>query len=131
MKSLARKLAIPETTARLQQIERADDISADEISRPGNGTVHMRFSCQVHHMGNTMLLHGPHHGGLVAQVNFLENVFGMPGDLFQVGRVSRVRQAVQIDELLDLNLVNNVLDQVGSDKSGTAGNKQVHSVISG
>ena len=57
---VAFEFAVPQQAAAgFQQIERADDVGVDEIARPGDGAVHMRFRRQVHDMGDGVLLHDP------------------------------------------------------------------------
>ena len=87
--------------AGFQQIESADDVRVDEIARPGDGTVHVRFRRQVHDVRDGVLLDDAQRGGLVAQIHFLENVFRMPGNFFQIGQMPGVSQAIQIDQLRD------------------------------
>jgi len=57
VKFLVVKLAIPKSPAGFEQIEGADDVGGDEIARPGDGTVDMRFRREVHHVGDAVLLH--------------------------------------------------------------------------
>ena len=55
MKFLVRQIRAPESAARFEQIERADDVRGNEIARPGNGTVHMRFRREVHDVRDGVL----------------------------------------------------------------------------
>ena len=63
------------------------------------------------------------HGRLVPQIHFLEDVFRMAADLLEVGQMPGVGEAVQVDQPLDLGPVDDVLDQVGADEAGAAGNQ--------
>ena len=75
MESLVIELACPERATRLQQIECADNVRADEIAWPGDGTIHMRLRCEVHDMRDAVLFHDADHRCLIAQIHLLKNVF--------------------------------------------------------
>ena len=72
----------------------------------------MGLGGEVHHMGDAMLLDDTEDFGLVAQVDFLEGVFGIVCDAVEVGDVAGVGQAVEVDELRDRRLVDDAVDQV-------------------
>ena len=59
-----------------------------------------------------MLLDNAQSGCFIAQVHFFENVFGMFGDMLQIGQMSRVREAVEIDQPRDFRAFNDLLDYV-------------------
>ncbi|RMD82621.1 MAG: acyltransferase [Candidatus Dadabacteria bacterium] len=46
----------------------------------------------------------------------------------EVGQMTRVREAVEVDEQLDRLAINDVLDQVRADEPGTAGNQKAHAL---
>src|SRR3954468_21593735 len=84
----------PIMLARLQQIECPHNIRLDEVSRSGNGAIHMRFRREMQHMRYLMLLHDPQYVPFIAQVHFLENVLGMPHDWFKVCEMPRVGETI-------------------------------------
>ncbi len=88
----------PTAAARLQQIERAIDVRGDEIARPGDGPVHVRFRREVHDVRDGVLLDHPQRFGLVAQIHLLKNVFRMARDILQIFQTPGVSETVQIDE---------------------------------
>src|SRR5258708_9901971 len=55
----------PGGSACFQQIERAYHVCVNEIAGTGNGTVHVRFSGEVHYMSYAVFLNHCEHIGLV------------------------------------------------------------------
>src|ERR1035437_8681938 len=121
MKFFADKIAVPKSTTSLKQIKRADDVRGDEIARPGDGTIHMRFRRKVHDVRDAVLLDDAQRGNLVAQIHLLENVFLMAGNFFEVRQMSGVSEAVEIDQLRDVRLINDVMDKIRADEARAAG----------
>ena len=121
MEFFAGKIAVPKSTAGFEQIKRADDVRGDEIARPGDGTIHMRLRREVHGMRNAVLLDDAQRGNLVAQIYLLENVFLLAGNFFEVRQMSGVSEAVEIDQLRDVRLINNVMDKIRADEARAAG----------
>src|ERR1035437_9636555 len=121
MKFFAGKIAVPKSTAGFEQIKRANDVRGDEIARPGDGTIHMRFRREVHDMRNAVLLDDTQRGGLVAQIHLLKNVFLMAGNFFEVRQMSGVSEAIEIDQLRDVRLINDVMDKIRADEARAAG----------
>ena len=72
----------------------------------------MRFRRQMHDVGDAVLLDDAQHGGLVAQIHLLKNIFGMPGNLFQIFQMAGVGQAIQIHQPRDFRPVNDVMNHV-------------------
>ena len=81
----------------------------------------MRFRREVHDVRDGMLLDDAQRRRLVAQIHFLENVFRMFGNVFQIRQMPGISQAIEIDELCDARLVNDVMDQIRADKARAAG----------
>ena len=80
----------------------------------------------MHDVGDRMVLDDAQRRSLVAQVHFLENIFRMPGNRFQIFQPPGVGETIQIDELRDLRVVNDVMDEVGADEAGAASNEEFH-----
>ena len=74
-------------------------------------------------MRDAMLLHHAQGGRLVAQIHRLKNVFRMAGDRLQILPMAGVGEAVEIDELGDLRIVNDALNQIGADEARAAGDE--------
>ncbi len=104
-------------------MEGAEDVGGDEIARAGDGAVHVRFRRQVHDVGDGVLFDDPQHGGLVAQVHLLKDIFRVGGNRFQVFQMPGIGQAIEIDEPGDLGAVDDVVDQVGADEARAAGDE--------
>ena len=111
------------STARFQEIEGSDNVRLDEIARPAYRTIYMRFRRQMHHMRNGMLLHDTKHHGFVAQINHFKSVFGMLCDQLKISKMPRISQAVEVDEFGDLRPINDMLNQVRANETGTAGDE--------
>ena len=86
----------------------------------------MRFSSEVYDMGDVVPFDYFQRGCLIAQIHLLKNILGMMRDLIQVFQSSGIRQAIEVDELRHLRMINEVLDQVCPNKSGATGNEQIH-----
>ena len=110
----------------LQQMEGSNDVGLDKSARPRDGTIHVGFRRQMQHMGDGVPLHDLTDGVLVPQVRLLENIFRMAGQPLHIFQMPRVCQAIHIDQPLDLGLVNNMMNQVRPDKTGSACYQQVH-----
>ena len=123
MKAFAGKVLSPRASTRLQQMERANDVSMNEITRPGNGPIDVRFSRQMHDMGDAMLLDDLDNGVFVAQIQSSEYVFRVRRNFFEIGEMAGVGQAIEIDQSLDLRLVDNMLQDVRTDESCSAREK--------
>jgi hypothetical protein len=77
-------------------------------------------------MGDGVLAHRVQNGVFVAQVNLFENVFGIAGDVLEVFQVARVSEAIEIDEAADVWFVNNMMNEIGTDEAGAAGDEEIH-----
>jgi len=119
-------MASPSPATRFQQVETSDDICVNEIARPGYGAINMRFCRQMQHVRDGMTTENLEHRSLVAKVRFLENIFRMAGDSFQVFLMAGIGEAIEVDELLNFGSVDDVLNQIRPDKSCAAGDEQIH-----
>ena len=107
-------------------MKRADNVRVDEIIRAGNGTVHVRFSSEMQDVRGGMLFHNLKDSRLVAEIDFLEDVFRVVFDALQIDEVAGIRQAVQVDQDFDFGPVDEVMDHIRSDKAGAACEEQSH-----
>jgi hypothetical protein len=104
-------------------MESAGDVGGNEIAGPGDGTIYMGLCREVHDMGDGMPLNHLQGRRLVAQIHLLENVFGMPGNGFQIRQVTCVGQAIQINQLRHAWIGDDVLDEIRADETRTTGDK--------
>ena len=117
----------PQTgAAGFQQVERADDVGVNEIARAGDGAVHVRFGRQVHDVVMACCRRPAARRPCRADPPSRKTYFGCFATPGQVLQVAGVGQAIQVDELLDLGPVDDVVDQVGADEAGAAGDEQIH-----
>ena len=110
MKSFSSEVRTPKSPAGFKEVECADDVGLDEIARTGDRAIDMRLGGEVHDVRDAVLLDDAQGGCLVAQINFLENIFWVLGNLFQIGQMTGVGEAIKVDELADSGVVNDVLD---------------------
>ena len=86
----------------------------------------MGFGSEVENVGDVVLLDDADDLGLIAEVDFLETVAGIGFKTADVGGMTRVGEAVEIDERLDPGLVDQLAEQVGADEAATAGDEKIH-----
>ena len=86
----------------------------------------MRFGGEMHDVGDGVLLDHAQGRNLVPQIHLLENILGMFGNVFEVGQMSGVGEAVEVDELGDSRIVHDVLDQVRADEASAARDEEIH-----
>jgi len=63
---------------------------------------------------------------LVPEIGLLKNVFRVGLDPLEIRAMARVRETVQIDQLLDRWLTDNVVNNIAADKTGAACEKKLH-----
>jgi hypothetical protein len=102
----------PVDTTSFKQVEGSNDVGVNEISRASDGPIHVRLGCEVHYMSDRMLFDNAHHARFVAQIDLLKNVLWVFGCAFEVCKVPRVSQTVQIDKLLDFRAPNDVMNEI-------------------
>ena len=107
-------------------MEGANDIRLNEVARARDRAVHMRFGGQVHDVRDGVAFDHIQNGGFVAQINLFKDVFRMRGDTRKVLEPPGVCQAIQVDQPSDLGPVNDVMDEIRADKTGSASDKQIH-----
>ena len=79
-------------------------------------------------MGDAVALHDLQHRCLVAEVHFLERIFGVIVDFRQVCEMARVGKAIEIHQPLDFGVVNDMMDEIGSNKPGAASDEEFHAI---
>jgi hypothetical protein len=77
-------------------------------------------------MRDAMLFHHPQGRCLIPQIHLLKHVFGVLRHLLQILQSARIGQAIQVDEPGYPRIVNDLMNEVGADETGAAGDKQIH-----
>ena len=77
----------------------------------------------MHDVGDVMLFDDLRDGSLISQVDLFEEVFGILRDGVEVGEIACVGQAVEVDQSTDIGLIDDVVQQVRADESGSSCNK--------
>jgi len=116
----------PGMAAGFEEVEGADDVRLDEITRPCNRAIHVRFSRQVQDVRDAMLLYDSQHLRLISQIDLFENVLRMTRHRLKIRQMSGIGQAIEIDQRFDLRTADDVLDEVRPDEPGAAGDKEFH-----
>ncbi|MNM83585.1 hypothetical protein D3C81_956480 [compost metagenome] len=115
----------PIGTSGFQQHIGADDIGFDEIGRPGDGTINMAFSGQMHH--GIRLVQGKHTIQLctVADVDQLECIAFTISHTQQGCQIAGIGQFIEVDNEIS-GMANDMAHHSRADKTGSAGNKNLH-----
>ncbi len=116
----------PTGAAGFQEIESADDVRLDKIAGTGDGTIHMRFGCQMHDVRDAMLLDNLKDCALLPQIRFLENILWMSIEASEVFQMSGIGQAIKVNKPGNLRFLKDVPNQVRADEAGAPGNQQIH-----
>ena len=60
---------------------------------------------------------------------FSKTYLGWRLTLVQVAEVTGVGEAIEVDQPLDLRPVDDVMDEIGADEAGAAGDEEVHAIF--
>ena len=122
---------VPGFLCALQQVHGAHDIALDKDLGVLDGTVHMALSGKVDDIIEVVLCKQALHQLLVADVALHEHMAGVALHILQVLQIARVGQLIQVDQQ-DLGvLLEHIVDKVGADKTGAAGDQIFfHKVLS-
>lgn len=108
-------------------MEGAVDVGGDEVAGAGDAAVHMTFSGEMHDVGDVMLADDAEDLVFVPQIDLFEGIAGMHAmDACEVFEMAGVGEAVEIDELRDLGLVDDMTDEIGADEARAAGDQKIH-----
>ena len=83
----------------------------------------MRFRRKVHDMRDPVIPDHLLYRRLVAEVHLLKPVLGMPADSLQIFGMPRIGETVHVYQRSDLRTVDDMLDQIGTNKAGPAGDE--------
>src|SRR4051794_24466033 len=99
MKTFIGEIGSPSCAAAFEQIKGANNVGLNEIAGAGDGAVDMGFGCQMHHVGDGMLLNDTEDRSLVAKIDFLKCVLRMLRDRFEIGEMAGVGEGIQVHQL--------------------------------
>ena len=114
---------VPGLLGPLQEVHGAHDVGLDEDFRVGNGPVHVALSREVYDIVKVILLEQGRYQFLVADVALDEDVARVALHAFEVLQVARVGQLVQVDQENVVVLFQHVVDEVGANEAGAAGDQ--------
>ena len=106
----------------LQQAQSAHHVGLGKRKRVFDGTVHVRFGCEVDDAIDFLVLHQLIERLEVADVHFHELVVGLRLDVFEVRQIACVGQFVEVDDVVLGILVHEKAHHVASNEACAAGN---------
>ena len=117
----------PVGAASLQEVEGADVIGVDEGAGTRDRTIDVRLGGEMQDVGNIITLNDAGDGIFVAEVDFLKIILRVARHGLKVFKMTGVGEAVEVDERFNLGAIDKVLNYVGTDETGAAGDQKVHS----
>src|SRR5213075_3155816 len=94
------------------------------------GAVHVRLGGEMQHVGDVVLADDAADLLSIPKVYGFEHVFWVLRCAFEAGEVSRVGQAIEVDQAFDLGPIEQMANEIRSDEPGAAGDEQMHAVWS-
>jgi hypothetical protein len=114
---------VPGFLCTLQQVHGAHDVALDKDLRVLDGAVHMALSGKVDDIIEIVLCKQALHQFLVADVALHEHMAGVALHVLQVLQIAGIGQLIQVDQQ-DLGvLLEHIVNKVGADKTGAAGDQ--------
>ena len=108
----------PVLSGGFDEVEGADDVGLDEGLRAFDGVVDVAFGREVDDALDVVLGKEGFYEGFVADVAFDEGVVGECFGFFEVVKVSRIGEFVEVDEVVLGVFLGKVWHEVGADKAG-------------
>ena len=108
----------------LKQCDGADDVTSDKLHWSIDRTIHVGFSSQVHDCIWFELRKGGLHCNRVTNVRLDKMIVRVLSYVVQRSKVSSISQLVDIEDFITTG--NQKFYKVGTDKSGSASNKNIH-----
>ena len=102
----------------------AADIGADEIVRPVDRPVDMRFGCEVENDIGLEVRDRPSHRVAVADIGLQEAVARIIADTAEAVEIGRIGQLVDVEHVVTTS--DCVPNKRGSDESGSTSDQQLH-----
>src|SRR3569623_2065041 len=121
--------AYPIGASRFEETISADEVGLNELGRPVDGTVHMGLRRKMHDRVRLIMSKLSFDRRAIADIHPLE-VITRAGRLVQQGfQIARVGELVHVDDG-GVARVDKLADHPGTDKSGAAGNQNLHNIVS-
>ena len=108
----------------------AHDVGADKLLGMLHRPVHMGLRRKVDHHIRLFLLEEPEHKGPVCNVALDKFIIRLVLHRLQVFQIACIGQLVQVDDLILWIGVDQILNHYASDKTGAAGNDDLHGFLS-
>ena len=115
----------PVLTSRHQQVVRADHIRLDESVRLMNRTIDVRLRSKMHDGVDVSSAHYRIDHGGVENIAVYEQVVLSVGNGFKIGKIARVGERIQHDDMIAWIPVAPVAHEVRADKPGSAGHEHL------
>ena len=112
--------AFPVKLCSLEKGESSHDVRAGKSERVFDGAVHMAFSCEMDDTIDFFILHELVESVKVANVHLHELVVRLAFDILQVCEVARIRELVEVDNIVFRILVDKQANDMASNKACTA-----------
>lgn len=112
---------LPDFSGGVQQVHRTDNVGHHKSAGIADRTVNMRFRSQVDDPVRLVLFEDLQYMPGIGNVGFHEGVIRLVLDILQVLQVPGIGQRIQIDDLITGIFGNKLSHNMGTDKSGSAG----------
>ncbi len=120
--------ALPVEFGGLEEAEGAHHVGLREGEGVLDGAVHMALGGKVDDAVDVLVLHQLVDTVEVADVHTDELIVGLVLDVLEIGQVAGVGQLVEVDDAVLRILVDKQAYHMASDKSGSAGDDDIHGV---
>ena len=114
---------IPGILAALQQVDRAQDVAFHKDFGVLDAAVHVAFRREVDDVVGVILDNQVGDQRLIADIPLHKDMTGIPLDVLEVLQIAGIGQLVQVHQTDILVFLQHVVDKVGADKTGAAGDK--------
>ena len=111
--------------ARIEKHARAHDVRLEEDARIGDGAVHMALRGEIHHHVGLFFLKQPIDEVPIRDVSPHEGEARLLPDGSERLQIPRIGELVQTEELV-VRMGQLVIDEIASNKSGSAGDDDLH-----
>lgn len=121
VETLAFEAFFPDFSGGVQQVHRTDHVGHHKSAGIADRTVDMRFRSQMDHPVGPVFFEDLQYMPGIGDVGFNEGVIRPVLDILQVLQVPGIGQRIQIDDLITGIFGNKLSHNMGTDKSGSAG----------
>ena len=114
---------VPGILAALQQVNGAQNIGLNKNFRVADAAVNVALGSKVDDVIRVIFGDQVSDKSLIADIALNKDMAGIVLDIFQVFQVAGIGQLIQVDQADILVFFQHIVDKVGANKTGTAGNK--------